>query len=111
MANETAVVEAYFTRMRAGDVRVAELFHDDAQLVGLGTVVSGRAAIATFYEQAIRNASPAPRPVGPLLVGDGRVAAELYIDLADGTTMHVVDVFVVDDDRIRSLTYFVADHP
>ena len=112
MADDAAVVvEAYFARMRAADPSVAELFHDDARLVGLGTVVSGRPQIASFYGEAIRNASPTPRPVGPLLVGDGRVAAEILIDLADGTTMHVVDIFEVDDGRIRTLTYFVADHP
>ena len=38
------VAEAYFTCMRNGDPDVAALFHDDAQLIGLGTIVSGRPA-------------------------------------------------------------------
>ena len=107
---ETA--EAYFDCMRDGDTAVAALFHENAQLIGLGTIVRGRAAIAEFYTQSIRNASPAPRPAAPIAVEGDRVLAEVYIDLASGVTMHVIDVFDVDDDGlIRSLTYFVSDHP
>ena len=97
--------------MRNGDPGVAALFHEDAQLIGLGTIVSGRAAVADFYGQSIRNASPAPRAAAPLAVDGNRVLAEVYIDLANGITMHVVDVFRVEDGLIRSLTYFVSDHP
>ena len=105
------VAEAYFARMRNGDPGVATLFHEDARLVGLGTIVSGRPAIAEFYAQSIRNASPAPRSAAPLAVDGDRVLAEVYIDLANGVTMHVVDLFEVDDGLIRTLTYFVSDHP
>jgi hypothetical protein len=108
-AAETA--DAYFACMRNGDPRVADLFHEDAQLIGLGTIVSGRPAIATFYAESIRNASPAPRAAAPLAVEGNRVLAEVFIDLANGITMHVVDLFEVDDGLIRSLTYFVSDHP
>ena len=105
------VAEAYFACMRNGDPGVAALFHEDARLVGLGTIVSGRPAIAEFYAHSIRNASPAPRAAAPLAVEGNRVLAEVYIDLANGITMHVVDLFEVDDGLIRSLTYFVSDHP
>ena len=105
------VAEGYFACLRNGDAGVAELFHEDARLVGLGTIVSGRAAIAEFYSQSIRNASPAPRAAAPLAVEGNRVLAEVYIDLAHGITMHVVDLFEIDGDLIRSLTYFVSDHP
>jgi hypothetical protein len=104
-------VEAYFTCMRNGDTGVAALFHEDARLIGLGTIVSGRPAIADFYTQSIRNASPTPRAAGPLAGEGHRVFAEVYIDLANGITMHVVDLFEVDDGLIRSLTYFVSEHP
>ena len=97
--------------MRNGDAGVAELFNDDARLVGLGTIVSGRPAIAEFYAQSIRNASPTPKPAAPLAVEGNRVLAEVYIDLANGITMHVIDLFEIDGDLIRSLTYFVSDHP
>ena len=105
------VAEAYFACMRNGDPGVEALFHEDARLIGLGTIVSGRPAIAEFYAQSIRNASPAPRAAAPLAVEGNRVLAEVYIDLANGITMHVVDLFEVDDGLIRSLTYFVSDHP
>jgi hypothetical protein len=107
----TETAEAYFACMRNGDTGVAAQFHEDAKLIGLGTIISGRAAIAEFYTQSIRNASPAPRPAAPIAVEGNRVLAEVYIDLANGITMHVIDVFVVDDGLIRSLTYFVSDHP
>ena len=105
------VVERYFACMRVGDRDVVELFHDDARLIGLGTVVSGREAIAAFYGASIDASRPQPRRCGPLLVAGERVAAEIEILLASGEVLHVVDLFVVEGDRIRSLTYFVADHP
>jgi len=109
--NPGEVAEAYFTCMRDGDARVAALFHEDARLVGLGTIVSGRPAIAEFYAHSIANAGPAPRPAAPIAVEGNRVLAEVYIDLTNGITMHVVDLFEIDDGLIRSLTYFVSDHP
>ena len=105
------VVERYFACMRAGGDSVASLFHDDARLVGLGSVVEGRDAIDAFYGASIDASRPQPRLLGPLLVDGSRVAAEIEIALSTGDVLHVVDLFVVDGDRIRSLTYFLADHP
>ena len=104
-------VESYFDLIRDGDLGVADLFHDDARLVGLGTVIAGRDAIREFYEASIDASRPQPRLLGPLLVEGDRVAAEIGITLSNGDVLHVVDLFLVEDDRIRSLTYFVADHP
>lgn len=104
------VVHAYFACMRSGGAGVADLFHEHGRLVGLGAVVEGCAAIATFYAGAVEGARPAPRLLGPLLVAGERVVAEIAIGLADGTELHVCDLFEVADGRIRSLTYFVAEH-
>ena len=103
-------VLAYFDRIRSRDPGVADLFHESGELVGLGGVTSGREAIRAFYAESIANASPTPELVGELLASGARVAAEIRIALADGTSMHVVDLFVVEEGLIRSLTYFVADH-
>ncbi|MFM8862233.1 MAG: nuclear transport factor 2 family protein [Acidimicrobiia bacterium] len=104
------VVERYFECMRNGDLAVVDVFTEDARLVGLGTVVEGREAIRAFYGASIDASRPSPRLVGPLLVEGRRVAAEIEISLASGDVLHVVDLFVVEGDHIRSLTYFVADH-
>ncbi len=100
----------YLARMQAGGQGVASLFHDDAVLSGLGILVLGLEAIRAFYEQVGRENRPQPRLTGPLLLAGERVAAELRIELADGNTLHVLDLFQVEDGRIRSLTYFVAQH-
>lgn len=105
-----AVVRSYFDRMRGRDMGVVDLFHEDASLVGLGGVRAGKPAIREFYEGSIQRASPSPTLVGELLVSGPRVAAEINISLANGSSLHVVDLFVVEDGLIRSLTYFVADH-
>ncbi len=111
MAKEAAaVVRSYFDRMRGRDLSVIDLFHEDASLVGLGGVRSGKAAIREFYEGSIQRASPLPTLIGELLVSGPRVAAEIHISLSDGASIHVVDLFVVEDGLIRSLTYFIADH-
>lgn len=106
----TDTVLAYFDRIRSRDPGVADLFHESGELVGLGRVTSGREAIRAFYAESIANASPTPELVGDLLASGTRVAAEIRIALADGTTMHVVDLFEVEAGLIRSLTYFVADY-
>lgn len=104
------VVGEYFSRMRASDKSVIDLFHDDASLVGLGTTRSGKDAIREFYHGVIERAGPTPRSAGPLLVNGSRVAAEVYIDLSGDLSIHAVDIFVVEEGRIRSLTYFLCSH-
>ena len=110
-ATPIEVVSQYFAAMEAGDPRVADVFHHDAQLVGLGAVVSGRPAIDEFYAASITNARPAPQQLGEWLVEGTRVAVELSIGLADADAMHVMDLFEIDGGKIRRLTYFVAEHP
>ena len=111
MASEPAsVATEYFSRMRAGDKSVVELFHDDATLVGLGTTRTGKDAIRDFYRGVIERAGPTPRSAGPLLVNGCRVAAEVFIDLSDEVSVHAVDIFVVEEGRIRSLSYFLCAH-
>ncbi len=85
MAREAvAVVRDYFDRMRGRDLGVVDLFHEDASLVGLGGVRSGKAAIREFYEGSIQAASPTPTLIGELLVSGLRVAAEIDISLSEG---------------------------
>ena len=111
MATDPAnVVSEYFSCMRAGDISVVDLFHEDATLVGLGTTRSGKEVIREFYQGAIERAGPSPRSAGPLLVEGSRVAAEILIDLAGGQVIHAMDLFVVEEGRIRSLTYFLCAH-
>ena len=106
------VVERYFACMRAGDLAVVELFHDDARLVGLGTVVAGRPAIDEFYAASIAASGPQPKLLAAPLVEGDRVAVEIEIEFStEMAPMHVLDLFVVEDGRIRSLTYFISDHP
>ncbi|MBW2289687.1 MAG: nuclear transport factor 2 family protein [Deltaproteobacteria bacterium] len=111
MASEPEeVATEYFARMRAGDVSVVDLFHEDASLVGLGTTRTGKAAIREFYQGVIERAGPSPRSAGPLLADGTRVAAEVFIDLSDEVSVHAVDIFVVEEGRIRSLSYFLCAH-
>ena len=111
MTREPAsVVAAYFSCMRSRDPGVADLFHDDARLVGLGSEKNGKAAIREFYAGVIERAGPRPSLRGKLLVDGKRVAAEIVIELGDEATIHAVDLFEVEDGRIRSLTYFLSTH-
>ncbi len=109
-SDPASVASEYFSRMRAGDESVVELFHDDAELVGLGTTRTGKSAIREFYLDVIQRAGPTPRLAGPLLVNGPRVAAEVYIDLSDDVSVHAVDIFVVENGRILSLSYFLCAH-
>ena len=102
------VAEEYFARIRARDVKVVDLFHRDAELIGLGGRKSGHSAIREFYSGVIERAGPTPNQVGALLADGERVAAEIVIELANGTIVHAVDVFLVEQGLIRSLTYFIA---
>lgn len=104
------VVQKYFNLVKRRDPGLADLFHDEASLYGLGGTKTGIVAIREFYTAVIKSAGPMPSIVGDLLVAGDRVAAELEIALDDGGSVHAVDLFVVDAGRIRSLTYFIADH-
>jgi hypothetical protein len=110
LRDPASVVSAYFSKMRAGDASVVSLFHDDAELIGLGGRRSGKDAIRDFYQGVIERAGPSPRSVGPVLVEGSRVAAEIMIDLPQGQVVHAVDLFVVEEGQIRSLTYFICAH-
>jgi hypothetical protein len=105
-----SVVTDYFSRARAGDVSIVDLFHDDATLIGLGKTTTGRDAIREFYNGVIERAGPSPTLGGPLLTQGNRVAAEIIIKLSGGAVVHAVDLFEVEDGRIRSLTYFICSH-
>ncbi len=104
------IVQAYFSRIRARDPGVADLFQPDAELIGLGEIKSGRDVIREFYAGVIRNAGPTPELVGELLLSANRVAAEIRISLDNGDSVHAVDLFVVEDGLIRSLTYFLSNY-
>ena len=106
-----AVALDYFARVRAGREDIADLFHADAELLGLGRRVSGRDAIRSFYQEAVTGPRPSPSEPVSLLGDANRAFAEIYIGLADGTTIHAVDVFAVDGGLVRSLTYFIAEYP
>ena len=105
------VARAYFACMRAGDLAVVDLFHDDAVLKGLGQVTRGRDAIRAFYTGAIQEGRPQPGEPLALLSDASQAFAQIEIRLGDGSVVHAVDLFEVEDGRIRSLTYFIADHP
>ncbi len=110
-SDPASIAREYFSRMKASDLRVLDLFHEDASLRGLGSVQSGMAEIEAFYRKTIQQAKPSPRLVGPMLVQGGRVVAEISIDIADSLTIHAIDLFEVEEGRIASLTYFIADYP
>lgn len=105
----SAIASEYFARVRARDLSVVDLFHEDAELIGLGTRRQGRAAILEFYRGVIERAGPTPRQLGSLLADGERVAVEILIELAGGATVHAVDLFTIEQGLIRSLTYFIAN--
>ena len=104
----TEVAGEYFSRMRARDLGVVDLFHEDAELIGLGARKCGHPAIREFYHEVIERAGPTPRQIGSFLAEGGRVAAEILIEFPGGSSIHAVDMFDVEAGLIRSLTYFIA---
>ena len=109
--NATNIAQSYFEHMRAQDLNVVELFHEDAQLLGLGRRTKGKVAIKAFYTEAVAVGGPQPQSSGPMLSDGSTVAAPIDITLSDGSIIHAVDIFVIEDGKIRSLTYFLADIP
>ena len=84
----------------------------DVRQTGSGpTIVTGSEAIDGFYRESIERAAPAPELLAPLLIDGSRVGSEIRIALADDSAIHVLDLFVIVDGLIQSLTYFISDHP
>ncbi len=106
-----SIAREYFSRMRKGDLGVLDLFHDDAVLEGLGAHTSGKNAIREFYSKTIEAGPPQPSEPLTLLADATKVVAEVKVQLLDGSSIHAVDIFEVEDGRIRKLTYFIAEHP
>jgi hypothetical protein len=104
------VALTYFERMRNADLSVVDLFTEDAELCGLGRRVQGKDEVRRQYEGLQNESRPRPRPGLVLSQGD-RVLAELKVELGDGRTTHVVDLFELRDGKIARLTYFIADYP
>ena len=98
----------YFSRIRGGDISVVDLFHDDASLIGLGTVRSGREEVLEFYKGVIERAGPSPSIVESVLADESRAAAELVITFPGGQKVHAVDVFKFREGRIESLSYYLC---
>ncbi len=111
MIEPESIAREYFSRMRNGDIGVLELFHENAVLLGLGARTSGKDAILEFYRKGIEEGGPQPSEPMTLFSDDSKVIAEVNIHLRDGSVVHAVDLFEIDDGRIRKLTYFIADHP
>src|SRR5579884_2020770 len=105
------IVTSVFARVRARDIRVADLYAEDAHLTSMdGEVHRGRDAIRAFYKQVVEVTKPNPQVVG-LFVNLPTVAAVINA----GTTEHIanaVDVFHVEDGEIRSMRIcMVVDVP
>jgi ketosteroid isomerase-like protein len=104
------VIAAYFASVNGEDwERLAQLFHDDAELHGPGTAPRrGGEAVASYYHDALR---PYPvhrdEPTREIYAGD-TVTVEIHFEgtLASGRTMafDAVDVFDFRDDRIARLS-------
>ncbi|HZS14444.1 MAG TPA: nuclear transport factor 2 family protein [Candidatus Dormibacteraeota bacterium] len=104
------IVTSVFARVRARDIRVADLYAEDATLYSHDGVHRGRDAIRAFYKNVVEVTKPNPQVVG-LFVNLPTVAAVINA----GTTEHIanaVDVFQVEDGEIRSMRIcMVVDVP
>lgn len=103
-----SVAEKYFDCMRAGDLAVVDLFHEHAEIKGVGREVRGREEIRDFYQTIIASSSPSPTVIEPKLISGNRVFAEIKIHFSDDTYGHAIDVFEIEGERIKSLTIFKA---
>ena len=98
-------VREVFSRVRNGDVSVADLYAEDAVIVyGDGARAEGREAIRAFYQgtiEAIR-----PQPIVEAILAE----PPLYVALVDVPTAdvhhRVLDLFEVDEGGIRKLEIF-----
>ena len=111
MEKPESIAREYFSRVRRGDLSVVDLFHDDAELLGLGARTRGKDSIREFYAKSIAEGGPQPSEPVTLLADATKALAEVTIELRDGSTIHAIDLFKIEEDRIRELTYFIAEHP
>jgi ketosteroid isomerase-like protein len=95
-------VREVFARVRAGDIRVAELYATDATLTNSDKTHEGREAIIDFYTNVIRNGGVQPQ-VEALYVNLPTVVAVLRVSAGSGVVHHVADVFQVAEGSIRSM--------
>jgi len=97
------VVEV-FSRVREGDVSVADLFTENAVISFAGGTVTGRSAIRDFYRHTIHSMHPQPRIEAVL------ESPPLYVVILDVPTTlghhRALDLFEVRDEGIRKLEIY-----
>jgi hypothetical protein len=96
------MVRAVFSRVRACDPAVSELYALDATLTSPDGRHEGRGAIAAFYEERFRMGRVEPH-IEALFVNLPTVVALLRVSMSEGESIRVVDVFEVGEEGIRSL--------
>jgi len=98
-------VRAVFSRVRQGDLSVADLYAEDAVLTySRGGRVEGREAIRAFYQQQIESIRPQPHVAAVLQ------DPPLYVAVVEAPTSEghyrALDLFEVDDSGIRRLEIY-----
>jgi hypothetical protein len=98
-------IREVFVRVRNGDLRVADLYAEDAVVTyGHDGRAEGREAIRIFYRRTIETIRPQPRVEAVL------EAPPLYVAVVDVPTTaghhRALDLFEVDDKGIRRLEIY-----
>ena len=102
------VADRYFECIRARDVEaLIALYAEDATIIlPDGTEVMGAPAIRTLQEGIFARGAPFPTP-GHRVVGDGAVAVEIRVELAEGRTRRTANFFTVTaSGRIQRLSVY-----
>jgi hypothetical protein len=98
-------VREVFARVGNGDLRVADLYAEDAVIVHSGGGhVEGRENIRSFYRSTIEEIHPQPT-VEAVLESPPLYVAIVNVATSDGR-LRALDLFEVDDAGIRRLEIF-----
>ena len=77
MEQPESIAREYFSRVRAADLGVVDLFHDEAELLGLGARTRGKDAIREFYAKSIEGGGPQPSEPLTMLADASKALAEM----------------------------------
>ncbi|TWG06418.1 uncharacterized protein (TIGR02246 family) [Streptomyces brevispora] len=105
MTHASAVVDAYFAAVVAGDPEaVVDLFAPDAVLQNAAGTLNGREAIAAMYRAGVAPGAMKPSP-RPYVVNGDTMAVEIDLS-ANGKAVALADFFTVREGKIQRLAIY-----
>lgn len=104
-ADARDLIDRLYTKVRAADLSIVDLFAPDAVVVARGMRAEGRDEIRSFYERQFTVVAAQPH-IEEFVVEPPRVVTLMRASTADRGDIRTLNLYSVADGKVRSLEVF-----